>query len=82
MWYNIFSKTICKRGGKVDFKEEMEFFENTQSEHVYISKIDKVPILFTAAHTMTQIFEDGTTKLSEPYTKAICMYLNKYCIQR
>ena len=61
------------------FKEEMELFEKTDSKNVYISKIDNIPILFTAVHTMTQNFNDGTIKLAEPYTKAICMYLNKYC---
>ena len=28
---------------------------------------------------MNQTFENGKVKLSEPYTKAIALYLNKYC---
>lgn len=63
----------------MNFKEEMEFLENTDSKCVYISKIGEVPILFTAAHTMTQVFSNRTIKVAETYTKAICMYLNKYC---
>ena len=63
----------------MDFKEEMELFEKTDSENIFISKIDNIPILFTAAHTMEQVLNDGTTKYAETYTKAICMYLNKYC---
>jgi len=38
-----------------------------------------VPVLFTAAHTMKQILDNDNIKLSEPYTKAIALYLNKYC---
>ena len=63
----------------MDFKEEITVYENTDSQDVYISKIGTVPILFTAAHTMTQFFDNGTIKLAEPYTKAICMYLNQHC---
>ena len=63
----------------MNFKEEIEYFESVKSDDVYISKIDDVPILFTAVHTMNQTFNNGSIKLAEPYTKAICMYLNKYC---
>lgn len=62
----------------MNFKEEMEFFEQIDSDDIYISKIGNVPILFTAAHSMTQIFDDGEVKLAEPFTKAICLYLSKY----
>lgn len=80
MWYNLIDIIIIlKCGENMNFKEEMKTFENTDSKYVYISKIGNVPILFTAAHTMTQLFDDGTVKLAEPCTKAICMYLNKYC---
>ena len=63
----------------MNFKDEIEFFENIESENVYIFKVDKIPILFTAAHTMEQFLDDGRIKPAETYTKAICMYLNKYC---
>ena len=63
----------------MNFKEEIEFFENFESQNIYISKIGNVPILFTAPHTMYQNLNDGTKKWGETYTKAICMYLNKYC---
>lgn len=62
----------------MSFKEEMEFFENIESDEIYISKIGNNPILFTAPHTMPQ-FINGNFKYAEPYTKAICIYLNKYC---
>lgn len=61
------------------FEEEITELEKTDSSNHYICKVGKVPILFTAAHTMNQTLEDGTIKLSEPYTKAIGLYLNKYC---
>ena len=62
----------------MSFKEEMEFFENIESDEIYISKIGNNPILFISAHTMPQ-FINGNFKNAEPYTKAICIYLNKYC---
>lgn len=63
----------------MNFKEEIEMFENYQSNSDYILKIGTVPVLFTAAHTMKQILDNDNIKLSEPYTKAIALYLNKYC---
>ena len=61
------------------FKEEIKFFEDLVSDDNYIFKLGNVPILFTAVHTMVQFFDDGSIKLNEPYTKAIGLYLNKYC---
>lgn len=74
-----YKRQYMKSGEKMNFKEEMEFFENYESKYDYISKIGDVPVLFTAAHTMIQHFDDGTIKLAEPYTKAIAMYVNKHC---
>ena len=60
------------------FKEEINNLENLNFNNDYIIKKGTIPILFTAPHTMMQLREDGTVKLSEPYTKAIALYLNKY----
>ena len=63
---------------KMSFKEEINELELLKFESDYIIKKGNLPILFTAPHTMQQIREDGTIKLSEPYTKAIALYLNKH----
>ena len=63
---------------KMSFKEEINELELLKFESDYIIKKGNLPILFTAPHTMQQISEDGTIKLSEPYTKAIALYLNKH----
>ncbi len=62
----------------MSFKEEINIFESLEFDRNYIIKKGNVPIIFTAPHTMSQSREDGTIKLSEPYTKAIALYLNKY----
>ncbi len=60
------------------FKEEINKLEKMTIEDDYLIMKGSIPILFTAPHTMMQIKEDNTIKLSEPYTKAIAMYLNKH----
>ena len=60
------------------FNEEINELENLKFNDDYIIKKGNIPILFTAPHTMKQIREDGSIKLSEPYTKAIALYLNKH----
>ena len=60
------------------FKDEINELENIKYNDDYMIKKGNIPILFTAPHTMKQIKEDGTVKLSEPYTKAIALYLNKH----
>jgi len=60
------------------FKDEINELENLEFNDNYIIKKGTIPILFTAPHTMKQIREDGSIKLSEPYTKAIALYLNKH----
>ena len=62
----------------MSFKEEINELENKPIETDYIIIKGKIPILFSAPHTMEQIREDGSLKYSEPYTKAISLYLNKY----
>lgn len=62
----------------MDFKEEINSLENQTFEKDYIFAKGSIPILFTAPHTMEQLKEDGSIKFSEPYTKAIALYLNKY----
>ena len=62
----------------MSFKEEINELELLRFESDYIIKKGNIPILFTAPHTMKQVREDGSIKLSEPYTKSIALYLNKH----
>ena len=64
--------------GVLMFKDEINELENLEFNDDYIIRKGTIPIIFTAPHTMQQIREDGSIKLSEPYTKAIALYLNKY----
>ena len=63
----------------MNFAEEINYLEEIEFSDNYIIKLENEPILFTAPHTMKQKKADGTIKLDEPYTKAIALYLNKYC---
>ena len=65
-------------GEKMNFEKEINELELLEFESDFIIKKGNLPILFTAPHTMNQIREDGNVKLSEPYTKAIALYLNKH----
>lgn len=60
------------------FKEEINKLENLEFDSDFIIKKGNKPILFSAPHTMMQLKEDGSYKLSEPYTKAIALYLNEH----
>ena len=61
------------------FEQQINELENMELSNDYTILKGSVPILFSAPHTMYQLRDDGTTKLKEPYTKAIALYLNKYC---
>lgn len=61
------------------FEHEINNLENLKKDDDFVILKGNVPILFSAPHTMHQLRDDGTTKLREPYTKAIALYLNKYC---
>ena len=63
----------------MNFTNEINALEEQAFDTDYIVKKGKVPILFTAPHTMKQVRIDGSVKLREPYTKAIALYLNKFC---
>lgn len=60
------------------FNKEIIELENINSENEYIVFNGKNNILISAPHTMEQKKEDGTTKLCEPFTKAIALYLSKH----
>ena len=62
----------------MDFNTEINELEKLKIEKDFIIIKGNIPILFSAPHTMEQIREDGTHKYSEPYTKAISLYLNKH----
>ena len=61
----------------MSFKKEIEVLEKYSNDGDYALSIGKLPIILTAPHTMQQIKEDNTIKLSEPYTKAIALYVSK-----
>ena len=63
----------------MDFEKEINELENMNIDDDFVIIKGTIPILFSAPHTMYQLKEDGSTKLKEPYTKAISLYLNKYC---
>ncbi len=62
----------------MSFVDEINYLEHLESKANYIICNGKIPILFSAPHTITHIKENGFIKLSEPYTKAVALYLNKY----
>ena len=62
----------------MDFEKKIDELENMKISGDYITMKGNIPILFSAPHTMYQLRDDGSTKLKEPYTKAIALYLNKY----
>lgn len=59
------------------FINEIEKLENVDNNEDYVVYKGKLPVVLTAPHTMQQIKEDGSIKLSEPYTKAIALYVSK-----
>ena len=60
-------------------EQQINELENLKFDDDYVILKGNVPILFSAPDTMYQLRDDGTIKLKEPYTKAIALYLNKYC---
>lgn len=60
----------------MDFKNLILDYEYEDFEDIYLLKIGSIPVLLTAVHTMKQTREDGTIKLNEPFTKAICRYVS------
>ena len=59
----------------MQFKDEMLNYESSNYNAPYIMKIGLLPVIITAPHTMKQIKQDGSIKLSEPFTKAIARYV-------
>lgn len=62
----------------MNFKQEINELEMFNCCDDFVFYKGEIPILFSAPHTMRQKKEDGSIKSSEPYTKAIALYLNKY----
>ena len=63
----------------MDFYNEILELENKEFDDIMIFKVGSIPVLFTAPHTMEQVHRDGYIKNSEPFSKAIALYLNKKC---
>ena len=61
----------------MNFKDKIEKLEIELEQEEYIFKTGDVPVMLTAVHTMEQTKENGETKLSEPYTKAIAKYVSE-----
>lgn len=59
----------------MQFKDEMLNYESSNYSTSYIMKIGLLPVIITAPHGVKQTKEDGTIKLSEPFTKAIAQYV-------
>lgn len=62
----------------MSFIDEINALEKIEFNEDYIIRKGTLPIIFTAPHTMMQKKDDKEFKLSEPYTKAIALYLNKH----
>ena len=62
----------------MNFNQEINELENKVFKNDFVILKGEIPILFSSPHTMLQTKENGEIKLSEPYTKAISLYLNKY----
>ena len=63
----------------MNFELEINELETLNFDDDYVILKGSIPILFSAPHTTLQVHDDGSVKLNEPYTKAISLYLNKYC---
>jgi len=61
----------------MNFNQIINDLENIKFNEDFKIFKGSIPILFSAPHTMVQNHNDGSLKVSEPYTKAIALYLNK-----
>lgn len=59
----------------MEFKEQIQNYEQSNKDLTYICKTGKIPVVLTAVHTMKQIKSNGDYKMSEPYTKALALYI-------
>lgn len=60
-----------------DLEREIDLLENKIFDGDFTILKGNVPVLLSAPHTMRQVREDGSIKSSEPYTKALVLYLQK-----
>lgn len=58
-----------------NYIRKIKELENEIVNESIVEKKGKYPILLTSVHSMEQLKEDGTIKLSEPFTKAIAKYV-------
>lgn len=56
-------------------KNKILDYEQKYDNLTYIARSGKLPTIITAAHTMMQLKTQGEYKKSEPYTKAVAMYV-------
>ena len=63
----------------MNFEEKINELESIVCDEEIIIRKGSIPILFSAPHDVEHHFENGNVKKCEPYTKAISLFLNKYC---
>lgn len=62
----------------MNFIDEINCLENLEFCGDFIALKGSIPILFSSPHCIYQTLPEGNIKKSEPYTKAISLYLNKH----
>lgn len=60
-----------------EIRNEIDRLENKDFSDDFTIIEGYMPVLLSAPHTMNQLRDDGTIKASEPYTKALALYLQR-----
>lgn len=60
-----------------EIKRKIELLEDRKLDGDFTIIKGTVPVLLSAPHTMSQLKEDCSVKSSEPYTKALALYLSE-----
>ena len=60
-----------------ELRNEIDRLENKEFSDDFTIIEGYMPVVLSAPHTMNQMRDDGTIKASEPYTKALALYLQK-----
>ena len=58
-------------------RKEFDMLESKEMIDDFTVIKGHIPVLLSAPHTMRQLRDDGTVKSSEPYTKALALYLQE-----
>ena len=60
-----------------ELRNEIDRLENKEFSDDFTIIEGYMPVVLSAPHTMNHMRDDGTIKASEPYTKALALYLQK-----